>query len=50
MRANEIKRRWQAGEACVNGWCAIPNSFSADTTSPKMMLPVITLNTGVNAK
>ncbi|MEQ9123111.1 MAG: aldolase/citrate lyase family protein [Alphaproteobacteria bacterium] len=30
MRANEIKRRWQAGEACVNGWCAIPNSFSAE--------------------
>ena len=30
MRANEIKRRWQAGEACVNGWCAMPNSFSAE--------------------
>jgi len=30
MRANEVKRRWQAGEACVNGWCAIPNSFSAE--------------------
>ncbi len=30
MRANEIKRRWQAGEACVNGWLAIPNSFSAE--------------------
>ena len=29
MRANEIKRRWQAGDACVNGWCAIPNSFAA---------------------
>lgn len=30
MRANEVKRRWQAGEACVNGWLAIPNSFSAE--------------------
>ena len=30
MRANEVKRRWQAGEACVNGWCAIPNSFAAE--------------------
>jgi 4-hydroxy-2-oxoheptanedioate aldolase len=30
MRANEVKRRWQAGEACVNGWCAIPDSFSAE--------------------
>ena len=30
MRANIVKQRWQAGEACVNGWCAIPNSFSAE--------------------
>lgn len=30
MRANEVKRRWQAGQACVNGWLAIPNSFSAE--------------------
>ncbi len=30
MRANEVKRRWQAGEACVNGWCAIPSSFAAE--------------------
>jgi len=30
MRANEIHRRWQAGEACVNGWLAIPSSFSAE--------------------
>jgi len=30
MRANFVKQRWQAGEACVNGWCAIPNSFSAE--------------------
>lgn len=30
MRANEVKRRWQAGQACVNGWCAIPNGFSAE--------------------
>jgi len=30
MRANEIRRRWQAGQACVNGWLAIPNSFSAE--------------------
>lgn len=30
MRANEVKRRWQAGEAIVNGWLAIPNSFSAE--------------------
>ena len=30
MRANIVKQSWQAGEACVNGWCAIPNSFSAE--------------------
>ena len=30
MRANIVKQRWQAGEACVNGWCAIPNSFAAE--------------------
>lgn len=30
MRANIVKQRWQAGEACVNGWCAIPSSFAAE--------------------
>jgi len=30
MRANIVRQRWQAGEACVNGWCAIPNSFAAE--------------------
>jgi 4-hydroxy-2-oxoheptanedioate aldolase len=26
-----LKRRLQAGKACVNGWLAIPNGFSAET-------------------
>lgn len=30
MRANEIRRRWESGQGCVNGWLAIPNSFSAE--------------------
>ncbi|HKU95162.1 MAG TPA: aldolase/citrate lyase family protein [Vineibacter sp.] len=29
--ANKLKQRLQAGKACVNGWLAIPNGFSAET-------------------
>jgi 4-hydroxy-2-oxoheptanedioate aldolase len=29
--ANMLKRRLAAGKACVNGWLAIPNGFSAET-------------------
>jgi 4-hydroxy-2-oxoheptanedioate aldolase len=31
MRENAIRRKWAAGEAVVNGWLAIPSSFSAET-------------------
>ncbi|TXL73949.1 2,4-dihydroxyhept-2-ene-1,7-dioic acid aldolase [Vineibacter terrae] len=29
--ANKLKQRLKAGKACVNGWLAIPNGFSAET-------------------
>src|SRR5512135_1742227 len=31
MRQNRLRDIWQAGGAAVNGWLAIPNSFSAET-------------------
>ena len=31
MRANPLRTIWQGGGAAVNGWLAIPNSFSAET-------------------
>jgi len=31
MRENRLRTMWKAGEAAVNGWLAIPNSFSAET-------------------
>jgi 4-hydroxy-2-oxoheptanedioate aldolase len=31
MRANRLRALWQAGGAAVNGWLAIPDSFSAET-------------------
>lgn len=31
MRPNKIREIWQTGGAVVNGWLAIPNSFSAET-------------------
>ena len=31
MRPNKIREIWKAGGAVVNGWLAIPNSFSAET-------------------
>ncbi|MDQ2780313.1 MAG: aldolase/citrate lyase family protein [Pseudomonadota bacterium] len=31
MRANNLRAIWQSGGAAVNGWLAIPNSFSAET-------------------
>jgi len=31
MRPNKLRDIWKAGEAAVNGWLAIPNSFSAET-------------------
>jgi len=30
MRTNALRTLWQAGGAAVNGWLAIPNSFSAE--------------------
>lgn len=30
MRSNPVREAWQAGKAVVNGWCAIPSSFSAE--------------------
>ncbi|MBS0550440.1 MAG: 2,4-dihydroxyhept-2-ene-1,7-dioic acid aldolase [Proteobacteria bacterium] len=30
MSVNMLKRRLQAGKACVNGWLAIPSGFSAE--------------------
>lgn len=31
MRENRLRTIWQSGGAVVNGWLAIPNSFSAET-------------------
>jgi 4-hydroxy-2-oxoheptanedioate aldolase len=31
MRPNQLRTLWQQGGAAVNGWLAIPNSFSAET-------------------
>jgi 4-hydroxy-2-oxoheptanedioate aldolase len=31
MRPNHLRTLWQTGAAAVNGWLAIPNSFSAET-------------------
>jgi 4-hydroxy-2-oxoheptanedioate aldolase len=31
MRENTIRSLWGEGKAAVNGWCAIPSSFSAET-------------------
>ena len=31
MRPNALKRLWASGGAAVNGWLAIPSSFSAET-------------------
>jgi len=31
MRANALREIWKSGGAAVNGWLAIPNSFSAET-------------------
>ncbi len=30
MRPNKILESWKAGKAVVNGWLAIPSSFSAE--------------------
>jgi 4-hydroxy-2-oxoheptanedioate aldolase len=31
MRENRIRSIWNAGGAVLNGWCAIPSAFSAET-------------------
>src|SRR5262245_65842350 len=31
MRENAIRRIWRSGGAVVNGWCAIPSAFAAET-------------------
>lgn len=31
MSSNMLKKRLQAGKACVNGWLAIPSGFAAET-------------------
>jgi 4-hydroxy-2-oxoheptanedioate aldolase len=31
MRENTLRSLWKEGKAAVNGWCAIPSSFSAET-------------------
>ena len=31
MRENRLRTIWKSGGAAVNGWLAIPNSFSAET-------------------
>ena len=30
MRPNRLRTKWQADQAVINGWLAIPNSFSAE--------------------
>jgi 4-hydroxy-2-oxoheptanedioate aldolase len=31
MRENRLRSLWKSGSAAINGWLAIPNSFSAET-------------------
>ncbi len=31
MRPNRLRTLWQSGETAINGWLAIPSSFSAET-------------------
>jgi 4-hydroxy-2-oxoheptanedioate aldolase len=31
MRQNRLRELWKTGDAAINGWLAIPNSFSAET-------------------
>ncbi len=31
MRANRVREAWKEGRPAVNGWLAVPNSFSAET-------------------
>src|SRR6478609_1243395 len=31
MRENRLRTLWKSGGAAINGWLAIPNSFSAET-------------------
>jgi len=31
MRTNRLREVWAGGGACINGWLAIPDSFSAET-------------------
>lgn len=30
MKPNRVRQMWEAGEAVVNGWCAIPSGFVAE--------------------
>ena len=30
VRENRLRTLWQADQAAINGWLAIPNSFSAE--------------------
>ena len=36
MRPNRLRTLWQNDQAAVNGWLAIPNSFSAETMAPQV--------------
>ena len=29
MRANRMREIWRSGSAVINGWCSMPDSFSA---------------------
>jgi len=31
MRENRLRKIWAAGGAAINGWCAIPHAFAAET-------------------
>jgi 4-hydroxy-2-oxoheptanedioate aldolase len=31
MRENRLRTLWKSAGAAINGWLAIPNSFSAET-------------------
>ena len=38
MRENRVRTIWKEGGAVVNGWLAIPNSFSAEAMDVAMVM------------
>ena len=38
MRQNRLHTLWQADQAVINGWLAIPNSFSAEVMAHQPLM------------